>query len=415
MNVLSSLVRKRLFFIVALFVLAFTLRVAFLGLRGARLYFADSFKYHKIAESVLEGRGIELMGAKAAHEPGYPLFLAGCYAVFGRSSLPPRLIQTILGALTCVLIFFLGREVFNEETGRIAGLMSALYPFFIFFDSLILTESLFTFFMVLTLLGLVKLKKTGRWGMGILAGISAGVGSLIRSPFAMYLPFLAPFWLISSRRKRRAFLQMGLVLAVGLMVMMPWGIRNYNVLGHFVLTNTRGGGVLFGGSRPEAYGGPVFRAFPEEIDRLYRSLGEYEKDQLLRREGIRYIKAEPGRFLKLAFGKFYRTWNFRLNETIEGYAGDWRYEWISLCSYIVVPLALAGIWLSRRRWREWIVLVTPVLYFTLIAMVFIGAIRFRIPVMPYVILFAAYALEIGAQRIVEIVRYRHNRLVTAGL
>lgn len=56
---------------------------------------------------------------------------------------------------------------------------------------------------------------------------------------------------------------------------------------------------------------------------------------------------------------------------------------------ISCPLALASFWLSRARWRELLPIVTIVAYFTLIHVVVIASLRYRLPIEPLFIMLGA--------------------------
>ena len=55
----------------------------------------------------------------------------------------------------------------------------------------------------------------------------------------------------------------------------------------------------------------------------------------------------------------------------------------------VLVSAGVGGWVHRRAIRSWVLLLLPVAVFTLLHAVFIGSVRYRIPVMPMVIVLSA--------------------------
>lgn len=59
---------------------------------------------------------------------GYSLYLTCLYRIVGPVIIIPRIIKTLLGAWTAYLIYKLTARIFNESTGRMAGLMAALMP-----------------------------------------------------------------------------------------------------------------------------------------------------------------------------------------------------------------------------------------------------------------------------------------------
>jgi hypothetical protein len=45
-------------------------------------------------------------------------------------------------------------------------------------------------------------------------------------------------------------------------------------------------------------------------------------------------------------------------------------------------------WLKRKHWQGWLLVVLPIVYFTLLHMVFVGSLRYRVPVMPFMMVLA---------------------------
>jgi hypothetical protein len=119
-------------------------------------------------------------------------------------------------------------------------------------------------------------------------------------------------------------------------------------------------------------------------------MGEYERDEFLKAESKRVILADPVRFAGLAVRKAARMWNVILN--YEVYRTPF-YSAVSLASYLpVMLLAVAGAAMARRDVRNWLALLVPAAYFTGIHMIFVGSIRYRLPVMPFIMVLSACAL-----------------------
>ena len=72
---------------------------------------------------------------------GYPLYLTVLYKVFGPNPLIPRLIKSFLSAWTVILVYRLSCRTFGEDTARMAGIMTALMPLFIFYCGYHLKET----------------------------------------------------------------------------------------------------------------------------------------------------------------------------------------------------------------------------------------------------------------------------------
>jgi hypothetical protein len=63
---------------------------------------------------------------------------------------------------------------------------------------------------------------------------------------------------------------------------------------------------------------------------------------------------------------------------------------------VAMPLFAAGLWITRRRWRELAFLYGIVLVHTAVAMAFFGSLRGRLPVEPVIAMFAGAAAVAAA-------------------
>jgi 4-amino-4-deoxy-L-arabinose transferase-like glycosyltransferase len=377
-----------------LLALAFGLRAAFFFIHAAPKEFPDSAIYHQIAVNVCSGKGLTQDPQTALFRPpGYPLFLAGCYSVFGPNLRVVGFAQAVLGALTALVIFFLARYLFDDTTGWIAAAIAAVYPFFVFYSALLLTETLFIALLTGGMALLIHAARSQRLGSAALAGLVLGLGVLTRSSLIGFIVFVAPFWWLATRarglgRSAQAYALMLLGLAI---VLSPWVIRNYRLTGHLVLTTLQAGHDLYEANSPEATGGPASHLIDWDKATEGRKLTEYERDRFLRGKALAYIRDHPGRFLRLAVVKFARFWSPIPN--YEKYRTS-LYNTLSLLSFgPVLGLAVAGAVQFRRRWPELLLLLSPVCYYSLLHTVFVGSTRYRTPVEPFLIVLAAYALR----------------------
>jgi hypothetical protein len=226
--------------------------------------------------------------------------------------------------------------------------------------------------------------------------IGLGLGTLIRSS-GLFLPILlVPLvgyagWCQGSAKGGRggAISSLAAFCVCYACVLMPAAYRNYRLLGAFVPVRTGVGTSLLESVGPWADGGPGMEKFVP--GRQYPpDANEYVRDQADRREAIVYMKQDPRRFVQLAWVKLLRTWNVRMN------LSDYRkplYDVLAMVSTIpVFVLALVGLLRHRRQVGRWSLLLVPVVYFTLLHMVFVGSVRYRYPVEPGIMVLAGAAL-----------------------
>ncbi len=367
-------------------VICLFIRIGYVLTVEDKLYFPDSARYDRTASNLVLGRGFD----SAWPTPLYPIFLSLIYSLFGHSFLAVRIVHSVIGTASIFIIYLLGKEMFSGKVGLLAGLLGAIYPFFIFFTGLILTETLFIFLFLCLMLFLMKMTFHMKWTYAVSTGILAGLSILIKPVMAYFLPFAFITILAIYRDRRKVLLRNGvLIFLMAGFVMLPWALGNYKRYGKFIFLTTTGGWTLYESNNPQADGGPGIEKiiWTEEMKRM----DEIELDRYFKQQVILFIRNNPRRFLELAVIKQKRFWSFTPN------AGDyqnWKYKLISIMSYgPVVLLACWQVIVTRKRWKELVFLYLPIVFFTLLHTVILGSIRYRTPIMPYVMIFSANGLS----------------------
>jgi 4-amino-4-deoxy-L-arabinose transferase-like glycosyltransferase len=129
--------------------------------------------------------------------PFYPYFLSFVFGLTGESIYMTRLIQIILGSLLPVLIWVLGLKLFNRPIAYIAAGITAFYPTFIYFDSLLLITSSMVLLTTLLLWQLYRCQKRLDLKSFIFAGSLLGLAALARPNILLLGPALFVWvWLI---------------------------------------------------------------------------------------------------------------------------------------------------------------------------------------------------------------------------
>jgi hypothetical protein len=172
--------------LLVLFLGAFAVRVAFILASGPTAPpwdRGDDQSYDKIAYRLVSQHEY----ANTLYTPGYPLFLALNYAVFGRSWPLARLVQAGLGAATCLLVYRLGTKMFSERVGLIAGILLAVYPGHAFFAWRIMPEPLYILLLTWCLLLALSLAADPQPFRAFGVGIVVGVTQLVARPVCRHM------------------------------------------------------------------------------------------------------------------------------------------------------------------------------------------------------------------------------------
>jgi 4-amino-4-deoxy-L-arabinose transferase-like glycosyltransferase len=387
-----------------LFAAAFALRVAWVLSRwhqsGAELEFPDEELHWQLARNLVgDGTLVSDDGRFAARLPAYPLFLA----LFARGSatgiLIARLAQALLGAATAWIGYRFVRGTLDRRAGLVAGVLLCIDPYTVFFTNLLLTEVLFIFVAVtLTICALSLICRSARPAWTAALGVAVcGAAALLTRPSAAGWVLL--LWivlgLLDSPRARasRRFMLYVVVMAAGLF---PWALRNRAVIGAPAWLSTNGGVTLYDAQGPQADGSSN-QQFLSELPQLV-GLDEVQRDRELRRLALAQMRDDPARVLRLAWVKFTRMWS--LTPNLPDYRDSVTVVVSSIFTAVTLLLAIIGlvravgprdpaaaVTLRRLHLLLWL----PVVYFTLVHCVFIGSLRYRVPLMPFVSIAAATA------------------------
>jgi 4-amino-4-deoxy-L-arabinose transferase-like glycosyltransferase len=274
----------------------------------------------------------------------------------------------------------------DRRAAALAALAASVYPFFIFYAVVGLTETLY-----LTLM----LGAFDCWYRGYFTGaaVLAVLSILTRPTLDPVIPLLILcFALVVHRMSFRAALrQLAVYAAIYCVLMAPWWLHNYRAYGTFVRLNLGGGLMLYTGNNPLNRSGGALD-IDRDVTRFDNIPDPLIRDRAMWNAGADYIKQNPGRFIELAITKFVRFWR------LWPYASDYAtplYVAVSLLSFAPV-LALALVYLALWGWRDRAVIAPVVLlaaYLTAVHMVLAASARYRLPLEPFLIILAASAVS----------------------
>lgn len=381
-----------------LFAIALALRATWILWRwttdGADFSYDDELLHWQLADHLVhDGTLISDDGRYAARMPIYPLFLA-LFAWIGQAGvLLARLVQAILGAATAGLAYRLGAAAGGRRAGIAASLLICFDPFGVFFSNLLLTEVLFT----LVAVGLVAcawrwLARSGgcRWSLTGLA-LLGPAAIMTRASAAAWIPLLWALLAALVPKRRRNVPRLLLCPIALIVLLLPWGLRNKATLGSYAWLSANGGVTLYDAQGPQADGSSD-QSFLAELPEL-RGLDEVTLDRTLQQMAIDEMSRDPWNVLRLAGVKFLRTWSLtpHVEEHRTG-AAAWACAIYTLAVLIAGLIGGAGSLFRRsmQRFRQYHALLwLPIICFTLLHCVYIGSVRYRVPLMPFLALAAA--------------------------
>jgi len=246
---------------------AFLVRwVALLSLKDS-LYFDfmlwDERIYHLWATEIAEGTYNPTRVYSFAPLPAY--VMAWVYKLFSPDVYYIRVLNIIFGCLTCLVAYFIGRELKDERTGLLACMVSALYKPFIFYSIVPLKTALGVFLFGLPVAFLLSHLNRPHPLKLLFAGISLGLVLTVRENALVLVPIVFLILAGEGYRSRWGLARTGSMLAVycaGLaLATAPFAIRNHRLSGDFVLTSSQAGFNLYIGNSWEN-DVPFYRPLP---------------------------------------------------------------------------------------------------------------------------------------------------------
>jgi hypothetical protein len=318
------------------------------------------FGYGSTAKHVALGHGFShiqdesgIPRPSAISPPGYVYFIALIFSIFGvysvNSAIVIEILQSLTAAFTCLVFYHLAKK-FNEIVGLLSALAIAFYPPSILFSVMRISPIL----LVVLLLALIihylfKIQEHWRYRDAVVCGVLMAVNALME-PVVIIFYVTSCLWLfLWSSGSRVAAVKCCLIMGiVSFACILPWTIRNYIVFNNFVLIKSSMGKNLLEGNRPSGDG----IIFTYEYDDVFsqaeleglKKLNEAERNQVMQRKAIEFIKADPGRFIRLTIKRIYYYWTL-----VNPYRRT-AYDNLRIVTYgPVLILAVIGVILSWKQ------------------------------------------------------------------
>lgn len=224
----------------------------------------------------------------AERPPGYPLVLAALFWIAGKNLVLARLVNIILSSATVGLLYLAAARLFGTRVGITTGALASVFPSFVLYAPLILSDVLFLFVVGAVLLLLLSREIVSRSVASLAAiGFLIGWAILTRSEFVLFVPFLVLGILLTEGKKQSARRAALVIAATACIVLAPWLVRNYREF-HRIIFSTSVGQVLRGVYNAQTFSDPVLMGdWVIRDDAWIANAGENPKPE--QKPGIRYL------------------------------------------------------------------------------------------------------------------------------
>ncbi len=441
--------------------IGFVLRLILLFLfHGEPLHIIDEQHYAGIAQYLAQtgNFGVPTEHLVSIRPPMYVWLIAGVYKIIGIDNpelvfSAVRFIQILLSLATVVLVYLVGKKSLgNQTTALIAAGIVCFYPSLVIQNFMILTETLFTFWLTLTIYFSVclltdnKLTEnntvdntdnkltdnntvdsesssrklyTSTIVNAVLCGLCLGCGALTRSILWLAIPCISVYlFCFVPGNWRKKIISAGLVGLVSIAVIAPWVIRNTRIQKTFTVIDCMSGRNLMMGNYEYT---PLYRAWdaisippPNSWDLVlsrqdshFLGLTQGQKDKAAGKYAKEYILAHPAQTAQRDVMKAFCFWQLERSATallkqkiLTRWIAD-SSSWImpvgifvSLYFVIVFLTALAGIiFTPPANWRINILFLCVIALFWGVHSLVFAHSRYHLPLIPLLSLYSGACID----------------------
>jgi 4-amino-4-deoxy-L-arabinose transferase-like glycosyltransferase len=306
----------------------------------------------------------------------------------------------LIGSLTVWMTWLIGRRLFGPPAGMLAAACAAIYPYFVWHDAVIQETATLTLIVAVAVYLLIQAHDSNSRLLWFSTGAVLALTVLTKANLLLFIP-AALLWILffsqGPRTQRFLFTTLGVVVLLG-----PWVMRTWRITGSPVLYSNGGFALWTSNHRL------TFDYFPEHsIDDAHvpewNDLTGAERDEFNAitddpqdvahsrwywNKGMAFILANPGLTFERGLRKIWIAFSPRFSP-----AQSAAFEAVYFVSYFpLLILAMAGVLMTRARWRQLGYVYVLVLTFAAGTAVLWAHTSHRMYLEPYLMIFAAAAV-----------------------
>ena len=346
----------------------------------------DSQFYHDIALSLVQGYGFGDIDAG----PLYPVMITPFVLIpDGWWVICMKLLNVLMSTAVLLIVYQLGKELFNLKTGFISVAIFSIYPYAIFWTSYITPDILLSFLVLYSLLYFVKFQKSKRIWHLVLGSILLAI-SVYAKPLTLSTPAFLLIWLWLVFRDLKPTLKyIGIIAVIMLVITIPWNIRQYYYYGKLTLVPVHFADNFAWGNNPN------YLEREKKIVDLKNWFNTYQEDrnedyytarENLLNKTIKHIIVNPCNFLKNTLHKFTLFWQLYPH----GPPRNTPFNIIIALTQnlpMVILGTLGAFYFLKKDPAKYSLPVLLVINFTLVHSLIVAHARYRLPIEPIMVLF----------------------------
>ncbi|HEX8517375.1 MAG TPA: glycosyltransferase family 39 protein [Bacteroidia bacterium] len=406
------------------------------------IYIFDSYGYWQIAFNLKE-YGIFSQSYQLPLEPDYyrtplyPLFIMFAEAI-GPEGITIIILQILIAVGSCYLTYRLAFDLtMSSFIAFLSGIIVAFDIPSIVMNTIVLTETLFTFLLLSSVYGFMKYLSSGSIKALLVSALLCG-GMILCRPIGFFVPFFYAGFILFRMKNDLKKMILHVLLISGLVatVISPWLIRNKITFGHFFLSvirehnmqNYEAGAIyaeLHGRTLAESQSILRWKSFREFKGNANKQPYEYAK--FIESQAISLTLENPGIFLEHHVKQFLYFflkpcrayidiqlgyWGSAYNTIPKNYPlMDYMFKHNSILTIaavlfqmlvliLVYPAMLISFFFFRMRKKKlfFVFLASLILCMAVLTLPAVAESRFRVPVMPFIAILAASGVYLVKER-----------------
>ena len=166
------------------------------------------------------------------------------YNLFGINEITSNLLPLLASALSIILIFYLGKIMFNEKIGLTASFLLSFFPLNVFYSTTLFPDLSSAFFMALSVYLFLKADKNKSNLNYLLAGLCVGFGYLMKELSALILIFFV-IYIIHKKSFKKAHLLVPLgFLMIFVFELSYYAIKTSNPLFRYTIVSGQATNIM---------------------------------------------------------------------------------------------------------------------------------------------------------------------------
>jgi 4-amino-4-deoxy-L-arabinose transferase-like glycosyltransferase len=368
------------------------------------------YELGQVARSIAAGEGFSSpfrtvhTGATALFTPLYPYLVAGIFKLWGifsdKSHIVIQSLNCAFAALTIIPIYAIGQRTFGRGVAVAASWIWVFLPAALYFPIVLVWDTtLSALLLALIFWATIAIRSERRVLLWAGYGALCVTGVLTNPSILLPLLFLVGWLVLEARKKSSPWvIPVGTAMLVFVVGLVPWSVRNYEVLGKTIVLRSNFGLELWLGNNPEATdaGSPQLNPDNNFVEaEKYKRMGEVAYMAEKQQEALLFMRTHPVRTLSLTYHKFLNTWLAISETSINSSSNGPLYikGLLALTWFITLTGFLGALFAYRARLPEaapfaLVLLVFPLVYY----LTHSAVLRYRFPMEPILILLCAYGV-----------------------